>query len=70
MAAEASLEAADIAVLLQRRATFALPSLTLGVEFGDDAEPGLLPVIGVAIPLPLFDRNKGPIAEAKPGQLE
>lgn len=65
LAAEASLAAADIAVLLQRRATFALPSLTLGVEFGDDAEPGLLPVIGVAIPLPFFDRNRGPIAEAQ-----
>jgi cobalt-zinc-cadmium efflux system outer membrane protein len=65
LAAEATLAAADIAVLVQRRATFALPSLTVGVEFGDDTEPGLLPVIGVAIPLPFFDRNKGPVAEAQ-----
>lgn len=64
-AAEATLGAAEMAVALERRVRFALPSLTVGVEFGDDAAPGLLPVIGVAIPLPLFDRNRGLLAEAQ-----
>jgi outer membrane protein, heavy metal efflux system len=43
-----------------------LPGLSVGVEFGDPAgdEKGLLPVVGVVLPLPLFDRNRGPIAEA------
>ena len=43
-----------------------LPSLTLGVETGDPSgsEPGLLPVVGITVPLPLFNRNQGPIAEA------
>src|SRR5205814_7367715 len=27
-------------------------------------KPGLLPTVGLAVPLPLFNRNQGPIAEA------
>jgi cobalt-zinc-cadmium efflux system outer membrane protein len=63
-AAEASLAAADLAVGVQRRNVFSLPSLNLGAEWGDPSEPGLLPTFGLSIPLPLFNRNQGPIAEA------
>ncbi len=66
-AAEASLQAAELGVTLQRRSAFVLPALTVGVEFGDPTggEPGYLPLIGISLPLPLFNRNQGPIAEAR-----
>ncbi len=66
-AAEASLASAEQAVRLQRRTAFPLPSITAGVEFGDPsgAEPGLLPTVGFALPIPIFDRNRGPIAQAE-----
>jgi cobalt-zinc-cadmium efflux system outer membrane protein len=64
--AEASLEAAELAVVRERRSVIGLPALSVGVEFGDPRgdEPGLLPTVGVVLPLPLLDRNRGPIAEA------
>lgn len=65
-AAAASLSAAELAVALQRRSVFLLPSINIGAEWGDPTggEPGVLPLIGLSIPLPLFNRNQGPIAEA------
>jgi cobalt-zinc-cadmium efflux system outer membrane protein len=45
-----------------------LPSLQLGVDWGDPANDPpnkLLPLIGVSVPLPLLDRNRGPIAQAE-----
>lgn len=65
-AAVASLRAASSGLTAERRATWAAPSLIAGVESGDPtgAEPGLLPVIGVALPLPLLDRNRGGVATA------
>ena len=67
LAAEASVRGAELALASQRRSVFALPALSVGVEYGDPSggEPGLLPVVGVVLPLPLFDRNRGPIAEAR-----
>ena len=67
VAAEATLQAADAGIALQQRSIWVLPSLSVGVEFGDPSggEPGLLPTIGVALPLPIFNRNQGPIAEAR-----
>jgi cobalt-zinc-cadmium efflux system outer membrane protein len=64
--AEASLEAAELAVVRERRSVIGLPALSVGVEYGDPRgdEPGLLPTVGVVLPLPLLDRNRGPIAEA------
>jgi cobalt-zinc-cadmium efflux system outer membrane protein len=64
--AEAALQASELAILRERRSVVALPALSVGVEFGDPAgdEKGLLPVVGVVLPLPLLDRNRGPIAEA------
>jgi cobalt-zinc-cadmium efflux system outer membrane protein len=64
--AEASLEAAELAIVRERRSVLGLPALSVGVEYGDPRgdEPGLLPTFGVVLPLPLLDRNRGPIAEA------
>ena len=64
VAAEANLRAAEMGVVVQKRGAFALPSVNVGVEWGDPGEPGYLPLIGLAVPLPLFNRNQGPIAEA------
>lgn len=67
-AAEASLTAAELAVARERRSVLGAPSVQLGVERGDPAEDPpnkLLPTIGVSIPLPLFNRNQGPIAQAE-----
>lgn len=64
VAAEATLQAAEQGIGLQKRVAFPLPSLSIGFEQGDPSEPGILPLIGFAIPLPFFNRNQGPIAEA------
>src|SRR5689334_23484577 len=36
-----------------------------GFETGDPSgsEPGILPTFGLSLPLPLFNRNRGPIAQ-------
>jgi outer membrane protein TolC len=67
LAAEASVRGAELALASQRRSVFALPALSVGVEYGDPSggEPGILPVVGIVLPLPLFNRNQGPIAEAR-----
>lgn len=66
-AAEASLAAARLAARAQRRSVFASPSITAGFDAGDPTGEarGLLPTFGIAIPLPLLDRNRAPIAEAE-----
>ena len=66
-AAEANLRAAELGISLQQKGALVLPSLSVGVEFGDPSgsETGLLPLIGLSIPLPLFNRNQGPVAEAR-----
>ena len=68
VAAEATLQAAELAVIRERRSVLAAPSLQLGVEWGDpgtDKPNQTLPLIGVSIPLPLLNRNQGPIAQAQ-----
>ncbi|MEO8621742.1 MAG: TolC family protein [bacterium] len=66
-AAEAALHAAELGIALQKRSTYLLPSISVGVEFGDPSgsESGYLPLIGLSVALPLFNRNQGPIAEAR-----
>lgn len=66
-AAEGALQAAELGITVQQRSVFQLPSLSVGVEFGDPSgsEPGYLPMIGFTVPLPVFNRNQGPIAEAR-----
>jgi cobalt-zinc-cadmium efflux system outer membrane protein len=62
----ADLEAATLTARVQRRSVLGSPGITVGFETGEPsgAEPGLLPTFGVALPLPIFNRNRGPIAEA------
>ncbi|MGH7523371.1 MAG: TolC family protein [Gemmatimonadales bacterium] len=62
----AELEAATLTARVQRRSILGSPGITFGFETGEPsgAEPGLLPTFGVAVPLPIFNRNRGPIAEA------
>ena len=69
-AASASVESARLATELQRRSAWPAPTLTAGIETGDPRgdEPGILPVIGIGLPLPLFSRNQGPIAQARAEQ--
>jgi cobalt-zinc-cadmium efflux system outer membrane protein len=43
---------------------FALPSLNVGIEWLDPGQPGYLPLFGLVLPIPLFNRNQGPLAEA------
>ena len=45
---------------------FAAPSFQAGIEGGDPTgqEPGALPLFGISLPLPLFDRHGGTIAVA------
>jgi outer membrane protein, heavy metal efflux system len=65
--ATAAFEATDAAVSYQHRNVFAAPALEFGFETRDPSggEPGLLPTIGFAIPIPLFNFNGGPIAAAE-----
>jgi cobalt-zinc-cadmium efflux system outer membrane protein len=65
-AAGASLHSAERALRFERTSALPAPSLQVGVENGDPtgAEPGLLPTIGVAFSLPLFNQNGGAIARA------
>lgn len=72
VAAQANVDAAELGIALQQRSIFVMPSLNIGVEWGDPSgsEPGYLPLIGLSIPLPLFNRNQGPIAEARAERLK
>ena len=67
-AAEASVQSAELAVTRERRSVWGIPALQLGVDWGDPANDPpnkLLPLVGLSIPLPILDRNQGPIAEAE-----
>lgn len=64
-AGEQSLTSARLAVTLQRRTLWSGFSLIAGFDWGDPGDPGLLPNVGVAVPLPLFSRNRGPILQAE-----
>jgi len=57
-AAEDDVRSADLSVMFERRRYLATPSLSLGVESGNPGGPGgALPLVGVSLPLPLFNRN-------------
>lgn len=66
-AAEADLEAAERNLSLARGSRFGAGSLTMGVDQQAPVtdQPGLLPAIGIALPLPLFNRNGGAVASAE-----
>jgi len=64
-AASLSLESASLSARLQHRSIWSRPSISLGFEHGDPDQPGILPTFGLGIALPLFDRNRGGIAQAE-----
>lgn len=64
-AAIATERAARETVSLQRASRFGVPSVQFGVEAKDPTEPGVLPTLGVAIPIPLFNRAGGEVAAAR-----
>jgi cobalt-zinc-cadmium efflux system outer membrane protein len=66
-AAQQSLSAAELALRLERRNIIGSPALLAGIDTHDpsESEPGILPVFGFSIPLPLLNRNRGPIAQAQ-----
>jgi outer membrane protein, heavy metal efflux system len=42
-----------------------LPALQGGAEWGDPTQPGTLAIIGLSIPLPLWQHGGGPVDEAR-----
>src|SRR5438093_1293808 len=66
-AAGASLRFEDRNLALAHRSVIPAPSLQVGIERGDPADPaqGVLPTVGLALALPLFNRNGGEIGQAR-----
>jgi len=66
-AAEQTLTAAELTARLEHRNVLGSPSILAGIETRDPsgAESGILPTFGFSIPLPLLNRNRGPIAQAE-----
>jgi uncharacterized delta-60 repeat protein len=42
-----------------------LPTVQSGAEWGDQSQPGALAVVGVSVPLPLWNRGGGAVGEAR-----
>lgn len=65
-AAQATMEAAELIARMERRNRWVAPGVILGFETRDPGGAGnrILPVIGLSLPVPLFNRNTGPIAVA------
>jgi cobalt-zinc-cadmium efflux system outer membrane protein len=65
-AATAALTAEERGLTLAHRSVFPAPTLLFGVENRDPTgqERGLLPTVGLSLPLPLFNWNGGDIAQA------
>jgi cobalt-zinc-cadmium efflux system outer membrane protein len=61
-AAEETVASEQAALHVARRAAFATPSISLGVEGGDPTQPYPLPAATVIFPFPLFNQNGGQVA--------
>ena len=70
-AAEASVQSARLGATVQQRSVFLAPTISAGFETHDPSggEPGILPTVGVSLPLPILNRNRGPIAEARAARM-
>jgi outer membrane protein, heavy metal efflux system len=71
-AASLSLSAASLNVEAQRHSVFAAPTISFGIEHGDDTQPGILPTFGLGLSLPIFNRRRGEIqlAEAEKARAQ
>ncbi|HEV7590951.1 MAG TPA: TolC family protein, partial [Longimicrobium sp.] len=67
VAAQADVAQQTATVAQERANRWAAPSIMAGVEWHDPGQPGYLPTFGITIPLPIWDRNRGPIAAAQAG---
>jgi cobalt-zinc-cadmium efflux system outer membrane protein len=66
-ALRASIADSEAAAALARSATRArlpFPTIQGGVEWGDPAQPGSLGLVGIGVPLPLWQSGGGAVAEA------
>lgn len=65
--AEQYVRAAELGVAFERRMRFGIPSLSLGFETHDPGGKGnaILPAIGIAVPLPLFNQNSAAVEAAQ-----
>lgn len=70
-AAAATYASQDLALRLSRRRGSLVPALQLGVEGRDPtgSERGLLPIVGLSVPLPIFNPLRGEIARANANRL-
>jgi outer membrane protein, heavy metal efflux system len=64
-AAEQTLNSAQLGARLQRLSVWSALNLIAGFDWGDPTNPGLLPNVGISVPVPLFSRNRGPILQAQ-----
>jgi cobalt-zinc-cadmium efflux system outer membrane protein len=64
-AASRSVTSADYSIRHEHRAILSTPTVTFGVEHGDPDQPGILPTFGLGLAFPIFDRNRGGIAQAE-----
>ncbi|MEO7999863.1 MAG: TolC family protein, partial [Gemmatimonadaceae bacterium] len=59
--AQGDVETANLRVLAEQRRRFAAPSLSLGFETVQSGTSGPLPTVGLAMPLPFFNRNNASV---------
>jgi cobalt-zinc-cadmium efflux system outer membrane protein len=64
-AAARSVTSAEFSIRHERRAILSTPVVSFGFEHGDPDQPGILPTFGIGFALPVFDRNRGGIAQAE-----
>jgi cobalt-zinc-cadmium efflux system outer membrane protein len=64
-AAQQTLTSAQLGTTLQRRSVWGALSIIGGFDWGDPTNPGLLPVLGISVPVPLFSRSRGAILQAE-----
>jgi cobalt-zinc-cadmium efflux system outer membrane protein len=68
--ARLSVDAATLNARLHRRSLWSQLSVSLGFEAGDPDQKGILPTFGLGVGVPLFDHNRGPIAQAEAERLK
>jgi cobalt-zinc-cadmium efflux system outer membrane protein len=64
-AASRSVTSAEFSIRHEHRAIISTPVLSFGIEHGDPDQPGILPTVGIGLAFPIFDRNRGGIAQAE-----
>ncbi|MEO8561002.1 MAG: TolC family protein [bacterium] len=63
-AAARNVEARTLALTAEHRRAYGAPAVSVGFEAGNPGTTGLLPTVGISLPLPLLTRNRGEIALA------